>query len=134
MARILRIVSPLLVLAVLLAGCTVTVRPGRTTATFYGSGVLVWGHLDMRFTFPGLVIVTQSADPHHFEAVIRTDDSLHGVYYAVDQRMRDHGWFRRSYVETWDRIRATYVRGPELATVTVWREGFGDRYRIVIDT
>jgi len=132
MGRIVRIVSPVLALTLLLAGCTLTVRPGHTTATVYGSGVLIWGHLDMRFAFPGLVVVEQRSEPHRFDAVIRTDDSLHGVYYSVDQRMRDHGWFRRSYTVSWDRIRAEYVRGYEVATVIVSREGYPDRYRVVI--
>lgn len=132
MARFVRIAAPVLALTALLAGCTVTVRPGHTTATVYGSGVLVWGHLDMSFDFPGLVVVERHAGPHRFDAVIRTDDSLHGVYYSVDRRMRDHGWFRRSYIESFDHIRADYVRGPETATVIVTREGYRDEYRIVI--
>lgn len=132
MARILRIVSAALALTLLLAGCTLTVRPGHSTATFYGSGVLVWGHLDVRFTFPELVVVERRSGPHSFEAVIRANDSLHGVYFAMDQRMRDHGWLRRSYVESWDHVRATYRRGSEVATVIVWREDYPDRFRIVI--
>lgn len=132
MARIVRFAVPLLALGSLLAGCTLTVRPGHTTATVYGSGVLVWGHLDMSFGFPGLVVVERHSGPHHFDAVFRTPDSLHAVFFDVDQRMRDRGWYRLSYVEDFDRIRADYRRGLEEATVIVTREEYPDEFRIVI--
>lgn len=132
MARVVRIAVPVLALTLLLAACTLTVRPGTTTATFYGERVLVWGHLDISFAFPGLLVVERTVGPHHFEAVFATDASLHLVFAHVDRRMRERGWYRYGYVEGFDVVRAEYVRGPRAATVILTRLDYPDRYRLVI--
>ena len=132
MVRAVRMAAPVLALTLLLAGCTLTVRPGYTTAAVYGPSVLVWGHLGVTFGFPGMVVVERHESPHHFNAVFDADASLHTVYADVDRRMRDRGWYRRSYVEGFDYIRAEYVRGGAVATVIVTRQDYPGRYRVVI--
>lgn len=133
MTRTLRLFAVAAGLSLLLAGCTLTVRPGDTTATVYGQGVVVWGHLGVSFDFPGLVVIERNAGPHHFDTVFRSDTSLYGVYLDVDRRMLEHGWFRRSFDQSFDTIRATYDRGDQRAYVVVRREGFDGRYRLTID-
>ena len=73
MARAVRMAAPVLALPLLLAGCTLTVRPGHTTAMVYGPSVLVWGHLGVTFGFPGMVVVERHESPHHFNAVFDVD-------------------------------------------------------------
>lgn len=133
MARTSRLMLFVTVLSVLLAGCTVTVRPGDTTATVQGQGVLVWGHLGVSFDVPGLVVIDRSEGPHHFDAVFRSGASLYEVYLDVDRRMLEHGWLRRSFDESFDAVRATYSRGGERAYVVIRRDGFDGRYRLTID-
>lgn len=120
-------------LALLLTGCSVAVRPGRTAATAHTQGVIVWAHLGLRFDFPGVVVIERHAGPHRLDTVFRSDAGLRGVYVDVDRRMRDDGWHRRRFEERPNRITARYVRGHEQAHVVVVREGRSGRYRLTID-
>jgi len=123
-----------LALAALLSGCTVAVRHGgSTTTTVQTSGVIVWAHLGLRFSFPGVVVVERHAGPHHFDTVFRSDASLRGVYGDVDDRMRSKGWRRHRFEEHHHRVTAVYVRGGREAHVTVVQEGRSGRYRLTID-
>ncbi|MEJ2359795.1 MAG: hypothetical protein P8Y13_17190 [Deinococcales bacterium] len=133
MTRTLRLFGLVASLSLVLAGCSLVVRPGETTATVQGQGVIVWGHLGVSFDFPGLVVIERSSRPHHFYAVFRSDADLYDVYLDVDRRMLEHGWVRRSFDESFDTIHASYTRGRERAFVSVRREGFSGRYRLTID-
>jgi len=133
MNRTLRLAGLVAGLALPLAGCAVTVRPGETAASVQGQGVIVWGHLGMRFEFPGLVVIDRGSRPHHFYAVFQSDASLYDVYLDVDRRMFEHGWFRRSFDESFDTIHAIYTRGRDRAYVVIRQESPGARYRLTID-
>lgn len=131
MTRMLRLSGLAVLLSLFLTGCALTVQPGEAAGG--GQGVIVWGSLGVGFAFPGLVVIARHAGPHHFDTVFHSDTSLFGVYTNADRRMLEHGWIRRSFDESSDAIRATYVRGNERAYVVVRREGFSDRYRLTID-
>lgn len=126
------ILVPLL-LAGLLSGCSLTVRPGGPSTTVRGQGVIVWAHLGLHLSFPGVVVVERRASPHHFDTVFDSDASLYRVYDDVDGRMRAKGWHREGYRERDHRIVASYQRGDERAQVTVVQEGRSGRYRLTID-
>ena len=123
-----------LALAVLLSGCTLTVRPGGSSSTpVHGQGVIVWAHLGLHLSFPGVVVVERHAGPHHFDTVFESEASLHRVYGDVDGRMRAKGWHREDVREHHHRVHAVYVRGDQRAHVTVVQEGESGRYRLTID-
>jgi hypothetical protein len=127
------VVLPLALVA-LLSGCTLTIRPGEpSSTTVSSSGVIVWAHLGLHFSFPGVVVIEHHSGPHHFDTVFHSDASLYGVYGDVNRRMREQGWHRERYEEHHDRIIAIYVRGDQEAHVTVLQEGRSGRYRLRID-
>lgn len=129
-----RLALAALALAALLSGCTIAVRHGgSTTATVQRPGVIVWAHLGLRFSFPGVVVIERHAGPHHFDTVFASDASLRGVYGDVDGRMRAEGWHRHRYEERRHRVTAVYVRGDREAHVKVIEEGRSGRYRLTID-
>lgn len=129
----LALVPLALVLAVLLSGCTITFRPGGTTTTVHAPTVIVWAHLGLQFSFPGVVVIERHAGPHHFDTLFDSGTSLRHVYGDVDGRMREDGWHRDRYEEHHGRIVAVYVRGGRVAHVTVIEEGRSGRYRLTID-
>ena len=130
-----RLALAALALAALLSGCTIAVRDGRSTTTTSArsGGVIVWAHLGLQFSFPGLVVVERHAGPHRFDTVFESEASLRGVYGDVDGRMRANGWHRDRYEERNHRVIAVYVRGDRQAHVTVVQEGRSGRYRLTID-
>jgi hypothetical protein len=129
-----RKVIPVLVsiaLAVLLSGCTVTMRPGSRPVA--RQNVIVWAHLGLQFTFPGVVVIQHRAGPHHYETVFHSDTSLYGVFRDVDEHMAARGWIRTDLTPRWDRISAHYQRGRQRAHVVVMDDGHSGRYRMTID-
>lgn len=130
----LKPVLPSLALVLLLSGCTAVVRPGSpSSTTVHTQGVIVWSELNLEFHFPGVVVLSRQASPHHFDSEFRSDTTLHGVYADVDSRMRARGWTRIRYDERPNRITAEYERGRERAHVEVHQEGRSGRYRLKID-
>lgn len=128
----LTLLAPL-ALALLLGGCTVAVRPGSSTTVYSQGNVVFWAHLNLRFDFPGVVVISRSAGPHHFDSTFRSDASLYGVYGDVDRRMRERGWHRWRYQRHADRIIVEYEREGQQAHVLIVQEGRSGRYRMTID-
>ena len=134
MRHTLQLVALPLALAALLSGCTLTIRPGESSSTtVHSQGVIVWAHLGLHFSFPGVVVIERHSGPHHFDTVFHSDASLYGVYGDVNSRMRAQGWHRERYEERHDRIVAVYTRGDREAHVTVREEGRSGRYQLTID-
>lgn len=123
-----------LALPLLLAGCTVTFRPGAPAPlSAGGTNVIVWAQLGLRLSLPGVVVLTHHDSAHHHDAVVRSSHSLRHVYDDVDGRMRDDGWRRRSYREEPGQVVAVYVRDGDTAQLKVVEDGHSDHYRITID-
>lgn len=123
-----------LALPLLLAGCSVTFRPGTPAPVSVGNAnLIVWAQLGLRFSLPGVVVISHRDSEHHHDAVVSSSHSLRHVYDDVDGQMRDDGWRRQSYREEHGRVVAVYVRAGRVAQLTVADEGASGRYRIHID-
>jgi len=130
----LTIVPAVVALGLLLAGCTVTFRPGTSSsASVRGSGVIVWAQLGLHLDLPGVVIIERHSGPHRSDSVFDSNDSLDGVYRDVDGRMRAQGWHRDHHEEHHGKIVAVYVRNGQVVHVTVIEDGHHGRYRLTID-
>jgi hypothetical protein len=125
----------LLIVAMILSSCAVTVRPGATFdvhAVGVSDGALVNERLGLR-GYPDSRIVSQEQDRSSSKTTFETGASLDSVYAHFHGQLGRRGWQRHELDSKPNEVKAEYTRQGEELELKLNREGRSGRYRLQLD-
>jgi hypothetical protein len=124
----------LLIVAIILSSCAVTVQPGASfdVHAVGVSDVLVNERLGLR-GYPDSRIVSQEQGRSSSKTTFETSASLDSVYAHFHGQLGRRGWQRRELDSKPNQVKAEYARQGEELELKLDREGRSGRYRLELD-